>query len=75
LGEWRRKILPEYRLYYQIVLGTIQMEVAITQLLTVYTDKRYERPPARGEGILATIVVDWEGRPKSLSAPAPLPSS
>lgn len=65
-----QKSRPEYRLYYQIVLGTIQMEPAITQLLTVYTDKRNERPPARGESILATIVVDREGRPAESEAVA-----
>jgi hypothetical protein len=56
------KSRPNYRLYYQIVLGTIQMEPAITQLLTVYTDKRHERPSKNGESILAAIVVDREGR-------------
>ena len=64
------KSRPKYRLYYQIVLGTIQMEPAITQLLTVYTDKRDERPSARGEGILAAIVVDREGRPPDSDAVA-----
>ena len=64
------KSLPKYRLYYQIVLGTIQMEPAITQLLTVYTDKRDERPSARGESILAAIVVDREGRPPDSDAVA-----
>lgn len=53
---------PNYRLYYQIVLGTIQMEPAVAELLTVYTDKRDERPPARGESIIATVIVDRQGR-------------
>ena len=57
------KSRPKYRLYYQIVLGTVAMESAVSQLLTVYTDKRDERPAARGESILATLVVDREGRP------------
>lgn len=64
------KSRPNYRLYYQIVLGTIQMEPAITQLLTVYTDKRHERPSKNGESILAAIVVDREGRPPDNDAVA-----
>lgn len=38
------------------------MEPAVSQLLTVYTDTRDERPAARGESILATLVVDRAGR-------------
>ena len=57
------KSRPKYRLYYQVVLGTIDMENSVTQLLSVYTDKRAERPQTKGEGILATILVDREGRP------------
>ncbi len=57
------KSKPSYRLYYQVVLGSIDMEKAIGQLLSVYTDKRAERPPSSGESILATILVDREGRP------------
>ena len=59
-GEKSRR---NYRLYYQIILGTIDMEPAISQLLSVYTDKRAERPQTKGECILATLLVDREGRP------------
>lgn len=61
---------PNHRLYYQVVLGTIQMEPAVRELLTTYTDSRDERPPARGENILATIIVDREGRPVETDAVA-----
>lgn len=61
--EGGEKSRPKYRLYYQIVLGTVAMEPAVSQLLSVYTDKRDERPAALGESILATLVVDREGRP------------
>ncbi len=51
-----------YRLYYQIILGTIPMEPAIEALLKVYTDTRAQRPAARGEAVLASVMVDSEGR-------------
>jgi len=53
--------LPQKRLYYQIVLGSIEMESAVKRLLATYTDTRAERPAARGEAILATITVDKRG--------------
>ncbi|MHB9435008.1 DEAD/DEAH box helicase [Mesorhizobium sp. L2C089B000] len=54
---------PKQKLYYQIILGSVDMEAAISALLQVYTDSRIERPAARGEAVLATIMVDREGRP------------
>ncbi len=51
------------RLYYQIVLGSIDMPPAIEGLLKVYTDTRNERPQARGQSIIATILVDQKGCP------------
>lgn len=57
------KSRPNYRLYYQIILGSIDMEAAVGELIKVYTDSREERPQARGEAALATIMVDAAGRP------------
>ena len=57
------KSLPNQKLYYQIILGSIDMEAAVSALLAVYTDSRAERPQARGEAVLATIMVDRDGRP------------
>lgn len=53
---------PNYRLYYQIVLGTLDMEKSVGALLDVYSDTRDERPSARGEAVLATVLVDRLGR-------------
>lgn len=50
-----------YRVYYQIILGTISMEPAIEALLRVYTDTRAQRPAARGEAVLASVMVDSDG--------------
>ncbi|WP_152976051.1 hypothetical protein [Ensifer adhaerens] len=57
------KSLPNQKLYYQVILGSIDMEAAVSVLLAVYTDSRAERPQARGEAVLATIMVDRDGRP------------
>lgn len=51
-----------YRLYYQVILGTVAMAPAIEALLKVYTDTRAQRPAARGEAVLASVMVDSEGR-------------
>ena len=57
------KSLPNQNLYYQVILGSIDMEAAVSALLAFYTDSRAERPQARGEAVLATIMVDRDGRP------------
>jgi hypothetical protein len=54
---------PNKRLYYQVVLGTVDLDAAVRQLLATYVDRRAERPPVRGEAILAVVVVDGRGRP------------
>ena len=59
-GERSRK---NYRMYYQIVLGTVQMPPSIEGLLKVYTDTRNERPQARGDSVIATVIVDKYGKP------------
>ena len=63
MGGRRRAEPPNQKLYYQIVLGTIDMETAVSSLLQVYADSRIEKLSARGEAVLATIMVDREGRP------------
>lgn len=59
-GEKSRQ---NHKLYYQVVLGSIDMGAAVSALLSVYTDSRAERPQARGEAVLATIMLDRDGRP------------
>lgn len=51
------------RLYYQIILGSIDLSKAVSSLLTVYSDSRAELPLARGDAVLATITVDQQGCP------------
>jgi hypothetical protein len=53
---------PKTRLFYQVVLGTVDFGAAVGQLLSLYTDTRVERPAAKGEAILAAVTVDREGR-------------
>jgi hypothetical protein len=59
----QEKSRPNQKLYYQIILGSIEMEPAVTSLLAVYSDQRIERPQAAGSAILATIIVDKNGLP------------
>ena len=50
VGERAR---PGTRLFYQLVLGTVDFGAAVERILTLYSDSRVERPAARGEAILA----------------------
>jgi hypothetical protein len=70
IGE---KARPHTRLFYQVVLGTVDFGAAVERLLSVYTDSRAERPAARGEAILAAVTVDRDGR--LVEAPATAISS
>lgn len=56
------KARPNTRLFYQLVLGTVEVETALNQLLTRYGDSRVERPSKREEAILAVVTLDREGR-------------
>jgi hypothetical protein len=58
-GEASRK---NYRLYYQVVLGSIRLEPAVERLLERYGDTRPEKPSVRGEAALAIVAVDNQGR-------------
>ncbi|HBP88938.1 MAG TPA: AAA domain-containing protein [Nitrospirales bacterium] len=68
LGEsplpWERseRSRPNYRLYYQVVLGAIKMEPAVGLLLERYGDTRPERPSTRGKAVLAIVVVNRQGQ-------------
>ena len=64
------KARPSTRLYYQIVLGMVNLEAAVAKLMAVYADTRVERHPARGEAVLAVIMVNRDGRPIEESATA-----
>ncbi|MFT3749114.1 MAG: AAA domain-containing protein [Agriterribacter sp.] len=54
---------PNYKLFYQVIIGTVNIEGAISKLLDVYGDTRIEKPPVKGEAILAVLVVDKNGVP------------
>lgn len=61
---WERgeRSRPNYRLYYQVILGSLTLEPAIEALIARYGDTRPERPNARGKAVLATVVIDQRGR-------------
>lgn len=60
---WERgeRSRPNYRLYYQIILGAIQLEPPLQLLMERYADSRIEKPSIRGKAALAVIIVDREG--------------
>ncbi|MEW6303787.1 MAG: AAA domain-containing protein [Verrucomicrobiota bacterium] len=60
---WERheKSRPNCRLYYQIVLGAVKLEPAISRLIERYGDSRPERPSAKGCTPLAIVIVDRDG--------------
>jgi hypothetical protein len=57
------KSRPNKRLFYQIVLGAIRMDVATKALLEVFVDSNADRQPAQGFTPIALLTVDKEGRP------------
>lgn len=62
---WRRgeKSRPQANLYYMVYLGAIDVEKATQKLLTLYQDKRIERPSVRGFAALGVILLDKRGIP------------
>jgi hypothetical protein len=58
------KSRPSTKLFYQVVLGAIDMERAGKALLEVYTDKRVDRPDNQGYAALGVLVVDQKGIPR-----------
>ncbi|WP_033069425.1 DEAD/DEAH box helicase [Thalassospira australica] len=60
LGE---KSLPKKRLYYELILGAIELAPAVETLLKVYADKRPDKPSMRGASPIASILLDKEGHP------------
>ncbi len=59
---------PNFKLYYQVVLGSIELEPAFSRLLTRFADARPERPAARGEAILGLVTLNQNGRLVETSA-------
>jgi AAA domain-containing protein len=53
---------PKTKLFYQIVLGTVDLGAATARLLARYADFRVEPPQVRGEAMLAVVIVDRAGR-------------
>ncbi|PVB60624.1 AAA domain-containing protein [Labrenzia sp. 011] len=60
LGE---KSLPKKRLFYELILGAIELAPAVEKLLKVYADMRPDKPSMRGHSPIASILLDKEGQP------------
>jgi hypothetical protein len=50
-----------HRTYFKVIFGTVRMRTAITTLLTIYDDKRPDKPNGKGESIIASAIVDERG--------------
>jgi ABC-type polysaccharide/polyol phosphate transport system, ATPase component len=62
---WERgeKSRPSFRLYYQVILGSVKLEPAIARLIARYGDTRPDLPSPRGKrAILAAVLLDKSGR-------------
>ncbi|UVT16222.1 MAG: hypothetical protein H8K04_01255 [Nitrospira sp.] len=61
---WERgeKSRPNYRLYYQVVLGSVKMEPAVERLVERYADADLEKKSATGKAVLAVVVVNRQGQ-------------
>jgi len=60
IGE---KSLRKKRLYYELIVGAIELAPAVESLLKVYADQRPDKPSMRGHSPVASILLDKEGRP------------
>lgn len=61
--EVGEKSRPKKRLYYELILGAIELAPAVESLLKIYADRRPDKPSMRGNSPLASILLDKEGRP------------
>jgi hypothetical protein len=61
---WERgeRSRPNQRLYYQVVLGSINMEPALELLIERYGETRPEKQNVRGNAALAIVVVNRQGQ-------------
>src|ERR1041385_4442935 len=57
------KSKPSYKLYFQVILGTVKLEPAVARLIERYADTRPDPPSTRDKkAILAAVIVDRAGR-------------
>jgi hypothetical protein len=59
---------PNKKLFYQVALGSVDMDAAVQRILAVYADTRVEQPAARGRALLGVVILDNRGRPVENSA-------
>lgn len=57
------KSRPSCNLYYMLYLGGVDLEKATQKLLTLYQDKRIERPSIKGLSAIGVILLDKKGVP------------
>ena len=54
---------PGKRLYYELILGTMELGPAVERLLKIYSDNRPDKPRMNLKVPIASVLLDKEGRP------------
>ncbi len=62
---WERGEIPppRKRLFYELILGTMELGPAVKKLLKLYSDNRPDEPRTSNKVPLASVLLDKEGRP------------
>ncbi|AFO87177.1 hypothetical protein D1821_06040 [Phaeobacter inhibens] len=62
---WERgeRSKPKKRLFYELMLGAVELSPAVESLLKLYADKRPDKPSMKGRCPVASILLDKEGKP------------
>ena len=58
---------PKTRIYYQLILGTINLEKTTALLVKKYDNDVFERPATKGEAIIGVLTLDQQGRPQAIT--------
>lgn len=61
--EVGEKSRPKKRLYYELILGTINLGPAVEALLKLYADNRPDAPSINQRAPIASVILDKDGRP------------
>lgn len=64
------KARPGTRLFYHVVIGSLDFSKSVDRLLSVYADERPERMRSRERAVIASVLIDQAGRPVEQDAAA-----
>ncbi len=61
-GQRPQDLEPDKVCFWQVILGSIELEKAFSQLLRVFPEVREERPVAQGHALLAVVTLTQGGQ-------------